>query len=355
MGFNPMTGFDDGTDQWGWGQQDIFTQSQLPQGGGAPPQAAPQAQAPAAPPTQAPPASGYEAFQAKVNPAAEQNLGHSFDNKAWYDQNAPTFANDPGWTDRYIKEMAGSDEAKAHAALRQPSPTPQAPPAGGGGGGFNNINPSAWFAQSPDPLAGRNTNQHADLISTLQGLYKNGGGFNQDIVNRRTENAKEDLFRQGKQTRANDEAALASRGLIGSGPEATAFDRRSQDFTDRYKNAVSGIYANESQNADQRMMSALQLAGGLDQNDAQNLINAYSSQTSRALGLGNLDTNATLGLGNLALGNMNGTNNYNLGLGRLGLDRDVAQNNADNTQLDQIIKLLEQLHGGAQTSSGGFF
>ena len=185
---------------------------------------------------------------------------------------------------------------------------------------------------------------HAGLDARLKSIFDSGGEFNQGIVNRRTENARENLGRQRKSTLNNDRAYLADRGLIGSGPEATAVDLLDQNISDKYANAVSGIYANESENADQRMIQALQQAVGLSESDAANIVNSFSASTAR-----------TLGLGNLALGNSKNANDYNLGLGQLGLNRDVALNNADNAQVDQLIQLLQQLYGGANTSSQGYY
>lgn len=198
-----------------------------------------------------------------------------------------------------------------------------------------------------------NNGMDPDLVAALKGLFP-GGGFNQDIVNRRTDNVRDQLNRFRTSQNASNRASLANRGLIGSGPEITAQNRMEQGIADQFQNAVSGIYADESQNADSRMMQALGLFGGLG-SDANRLA------LDRELGLGQLDLgwgrlglDQTLGLGNLALGNMNGTNDYNLGLARLGLDRDRLQHEIESGNIDQIIQILSQWLAGANSSAGGY-
>lgn len=192
----------------------------------------------------------------------------------------------------------------------------------------------------------------SDLMSTLKGLFP-GGLFNQDTVSRRTENAREDLARQSKSRNATNRAALASRGLIGDGPEQTAQNRAESDIADQYSNAVSGIYADESDNADQRMMQALQLAAGLSSEEAKLIVDQFRAQTERsgmegslALGNRNAGIDEMLGLGNLALGNTRASNDYNLGKGQL----DLGWNNADIEEwlATQGLKLQ-----GANISSRG--
>lgn len=177
--------------------------------------------------------------------------------------------------------------------------------------------------------------------AALSGLFPNGM-FNQDVVNRRTEGARQDLERFRKSQTANDNAALASRGLMGSGPEATAHDRMNNDIADKYTQAASGIYADESANADQRMMQALQIGAGMSASEASNAVNMLNAQNS-----------FTLGSGRLALDNNTATNAYNLDLGRFGLDRDKYLNDSGNNDLSQLMDILKTLSGGVNTSAGG--
>jgi hypothetical protein len=207
---------------------------------------------------------------------------------------------------------------------------PEAPGGGGGAGTGGGAGGGGGF--------------NGDALRTaLQGLFPNGA-FNQDVVNRRSENAASTLRRYSNSQRANNRARLADRGLIGSGPEATEAYNRESDIADQYAEAVSGIYADESQNADSRMIQALSLAAGLDQADADRLLGYFKA-----------NNDFSLGQGGLALGNFKAQNDYNLGLGNFGLQRDQLEYDMSHGDIDQMIELLGLLMGGAQTSSGGHF
>lgn len=186
------------------------------------------------------------------------------------------------------------------------------------------------------------------LKSALLGLF--GGGRNEDIINRRTDIARDTLERQRKSRMASNESALASRGLIGDGPQISAQNRLDNDIADRFANAYSGIVADESGKADQRLLQALGISAGISGNELDNMVNMFRAQTERT----RAGNDFTLGQGQLAIGNMSAVNDYNLGLGRLGLDRDRLLAEIDNMDLNQIITLLEQLYNGAQTSAGGY-
>jgi hypothetical protein len=111
-----------------------------------------------------------------------------------------------------------------------------------------------------------------------------------------------------------------------------------------FLNASSGIQADESENADERMMQALSLAAGQTNEGNRNTIDNFRAQTERQ---------GTQG--NLALGNMSATNDYNLGLGQFGLDRDKLNLDQQNMTTDQLIELLKLLGAGAETSAGGYY
>lgn len=277
------------------------------------------------------------------------------------------------------------------------------PPGGGGpGGGYDHALPGQNYPPGGGGYpgggsggsgggsgSGSSSTKHIFDMDALQkqlsGLFK-GGAFNQDIVNRRVENANESLQRQRKSQLATDRAMLAERGLIGSGPEITAIDRLNNNTDDKYTNAVSGIYADESEKADSRMMQSLQLAAGLTESEARALIDQYHNETERqgvnndynlgnrrvdtdnrridsesALGWGNIglgyrraNDDFTLGKGNLALGNLNAVNGYNLGLGRLGLDRDKLHYDMESGDIDRLMQILQHYMHGADTSAGGY-
>lgn len=204
---------------------------------------------------------------------------------------------------------------------------------GGGGGG------QTQQMGMPNIQMGQKSNPVMDSLSKLFST----GGYNQDLVNRRVESANESLQRQRKSRDATNRAALASRGILGegrgheSGAELTALSKLDQSIADQYSGAVRDIYADESGNADARMMQALQTAAGLSAQEAQMVIDRFRAETERT----SVGNQFELGKGNLALGNMRGVNDYNLGLGQLGLERDRTLAQLDDADWDRLIEILK--------------
>ena len=230
---------------------------------------------------------------------------------------------------QYVDLVHGSGWGDTWANLQARDPyVPQA------GGGVQMSQSSLPPAQQTDP----------ELWNKLKSLFDSGGDFNQDIVNRRSENAATALRKHANSRKANNNAYLAERGLIGSGPEASAQNRVEEDIANQYADAVSGIYADESSAADQRMMQAISLAAGLSTADADRLLGYFRA-----------NNDFTLGQGDLALRNSVASNNYNLGLGDFGLRREELQHKINTVPTDQLIELLKLYLGGAQTSAGGYY
>jgi hypothetical protein len=145
--------------------------------------------------------------------------------------------------------------------------------------------------------------------------------MNQGRMQGRMDNVRDTLNTQKKSALATNQAALASRGLIGSGPEMTARNSLDSRANDSFNQAYNSIFADESDNADSRQMAALGLASG-----------------------------HSLGEGGLALGSQNSANSYNLGLGNLGLQRDLGLAGLDNQQMQLILQWL----GLQNDTSGGY-
>lgn len=225
--------------------------------------------------------------------------------------------------------------------------------AGGGyGSGSGSYSASGSSSSRPADFAG--------LKEALAGLFP-GGGFNQDVVNARLDSARGQLEKGRTSRLATNRAMLAERGLIGSGPEATGANSIDEDTYDSYAGAVTDIYANESENADKRMMEALSLATGMTLDEAQMAINQFRAETERSLGegqlglgWGRLGSDHTLGLGNLALGNLNAVNNYNLGMANYGLGRDRLGFDMDQGDMDNWLRIIDARLRGADISSGGY-
>lgn len=205
---------------------------------------------------------------------------------------------------------------------------------------YNNDDFQSWLSTGQAPQKSQEQpsgqSQSSDIMSQLQGFFQ-GGQPNQEIINRRTEGARENLERFGKSRNATNRAALANRGLIGDGPEQTAQNRVEEDIADRYSGAVSQIYADELGRGDDRMLESLRLAAGLE-----------SGNKDRQL-------SETLGLGNLALGNYRAQTDYDLGLGNLGLGQDQLAADIQSGGIDQLLTILQLLTQGAGQSAEGYY
>ena len=202
-------------------------------------------------------------------------------------------------------------------------------------------------AQDGQASQGGFQNPYADeLMGALRGLFP-GGGFNQNTVNLRTESARENLNRFGKSRGKSNAVALAERGLIGDGPEITAMNRLEEELAGLYGGAVRDIYADESDNADQRMLGALGIGGNIAQSQGGNLVDWDANQKGNQLAQGRLSLDRTLGTGQLALQNRGQT-----------LDDDFRNRDLDaaieSGDWEKMIRLLELYGGGADTAAGGF-
>lgn len=221
---------------------------------------------------------------------------------------------------------------------------------GGNGGGGAQL-------RSPAPSAPA----QPSWIDTILKDFATNGAMNTGRLDQRVDVARDRLNRQRKSQTATNNAALANRGLIGDGPQATAMGNLETRLGEEFAGAYQDIHADESRLADQRTAQALSLASGMSIADAQNAIDLFRANTERDLGFGQLDLgwgrlglDDKLGTGRLAIDNMNGVNNYNLGLGQLGLNRDQLAYAIESGDTDQLIKILEQIAEAARTGAGGY-
>lgn len=235
----------------------------------------------------------------------------------------------------------------------------------------------------------------------LKQLLENGGNFDQALVDTRLSSARDRLNRFRSSQLDTDKAALAERGQIGSGGEAAALTSLDSDIAGQFGTALTDIYGNEQENADKRLIAALQSGTGLSIADAQNAIDKYNAETGRMgtegnldlgkqrlaldellgkgrldldtilgkggldidrarldldrqLGTGKLDLDRILGMGGLDLSKTGQQLDWNKFLGQLGLDRERLGFDMDRTNMDQLIQILQQLQNGATQSGGGY-
>jgi hypothetical protein len=262
-------------------------------------------------------------------------------------------SNDRGtWT-----PVPGAGEWASMPGQQGPAPAPSgapswlsAPTGGSMGGSFGSATGSA--------SSGRG---FGDIQAQLAKLYPDGM-FNEDIVNRRTEMAREagERARQSRMKTAG--AALASRGQgVDDGTYASSVENIETDTFDQLMGEVSGIYANESENADERMIQALQIAAGLTEAEARIAVEQFRAQSDDALGWGGLalgnkkaDQDYSIGNRQVDLGYFNGGNSFALGQGQLGLGRDSLAFDMEQGQFGNYMDILKLLVPGAGISADGF-
>lgn len=251
-----------------------------------------------------------------------------------------------GWTPRGMhtaEELAAYD---AQQALQGGSP----------GGAGAPVGP----AVSPTSRAG--------IDQILAQLLAPQGGFNQKRADARVESAREQLERTRKSQTGTITAELADRGIYSpsGGPSTTALSALEEELAGIYGGTVRDIYADETQSADERFIRALELAGGLQSDDAQNLIDQFEAETGRQVGLGNIEVGhernaidrllgmeniglgrerlgleSALGFGNLDLSKLQAEMNNNQFLARFGLDRTVAGEDIASGRRGQLIELIK--------------
>lgn len=304
-----------------------------------------------------PPQSAGTDYEAKMKgdlgdlytPGAYEELQHHDFDQGWYDRivNKENLRADNETGSTYNEDGKGGylTKEKQPVGLRTLS-----------GGGMKG---GAGSAGSNGPTS------MDDIMGQLKGLFPNGA-FNQDVVNRRVSNASDAMNRNKHSQLQNNQAYLADRGLVGSGPEATAYTNMEDRLNQNFNSSVNDIYATEGENADNRMMQALSLATGMSTAEAQMTIDRFRANTEHDLGFGNLaarnkeadqsyglgmtraGNDFTLGQGGLALGNINSQNQNNQFY-------DSLQHAIESGNTDQLLELIKIMMGGADTSAGGHF
>jgi hypothetical protein len=77
---------------------------------------------------------------------------------------------------------------------------------------------------------------------------------------------------------------MGERGLLGSGAEKTNSANIFQDIGDSFDNSLQGIYADEADRADSRMIQALQMATGMSEEEARNAVSMAGIDSNERLG-----------------------------------------------------------------------
>jgi hypothetical protein len=217
----------------------------------------------------------------------------------------------------------------------------QVPSFGGGGGGGGGF--------------------HGDIHAELAKLFPDGA-FNKNALNARVSNLSDILNRNRKSQMATNSAFLADRGQSkNDGTFGTSAGNLETRLNENFNAGVNDAFAHESDLADQRMIQALSLATGLTADEAKNAVDMARINSDSSLGWGNIalgnknaDINRELGQGNIGLGYYRAGNDYDLGLGNLGLGRDTLNSNIHNASIDQLLNLFGIYFGGSGQANNGY-
>jgi hypothetical protein len=200
----------------------------------------------------------------------------------------------------------------------------------------------------------------------LRSLIERGGAFDEKITAQRLESVREGLDRQRKAQTDGLRAQLADRGLlslpgIAQGPEATMLGRVEQDIAGQYATAARDINTEEMAAANDRYAGAISQLTGLGAAEANTLIQTISQvgqltgdDEQRLLDWMISEKGMNLQQAQMALGYARLASDHALGVGRLGLDRDVAMRQAQGSDLDRLIQLLGLQGQGAKIGAGGY-
>lgn len=200
--------------------------------------------------------------------------------------------------------------------------------------------PQGGGQQAPSPDGGAPAANN-ELMTILRSLISGGG--NQDILNRRVESARTHLDSDRQSQTDYLLAKLADQGLIGSGPVQSSLAGLESDLGANFGDEVNQIYADESANADSRMMTALSLMSGLSTADQNRALEWFKANTDAGQGQQRIDLDQSLGLGNLALGNA-----------RLGADYSLGLGNLQSADIGSLIELINGMIRGAGQSADGY-
>jgi len=228
-------------------------------------------------------------------------------------------------------------------------------------------------------------------------LLSRGGGFDPSIVNSRLETAREGLDRQRSAQTDQLEAALADRGLVGSGANIEALTGLERDLGGQFAGAFRDIVGNEQNAANNRFASALQTGSGLSGQELSgnlgglgalsNLAGQESSRQQAGLGagtslagqqlqgtLGGLGASTELAgqqqgnllnavnagtarqgvLSDIALRSLAENNDFTKFVAQFGLDRDKTLADIQAGKMQSLLPLLQSFLGTSQISNQGF-
>lgn len=195
---------------------------------------------------------------------------------------------------------------------------------------------------APTPLA-------ADIEKTLQDILQSGGRLPALDARRdqdralAVEAARSPLDVMRRAQIAQGGAALAGRGLLGSGAAREYGERLEERLAPQYTAAGQQIEMRERDREETRLSNAMTLASGMSQEQSRNLLNTVRTMSDR-----------TQMLSDIALRSLDQNMYWNKFLAEFGLQRAEVLERLSQGRLDSLMGMLQQYMGVTARAAQGF-
>ena len=237
---------------------------------------------------------------------------------------------------------------------------------------------------APTPLAGQLEGAISDILSEggeggtaeslfggqmqseLQDLLANAGALEADPQRQamQLEQARQPLDQLRQAQMAEGQRALASRNLLGQGPEVNFLERLEGRLAPAYAEAGQRIALDNMEAADQRYMAALQQGGDMAQAQADRREARLLPTLSLATGMSEMESRNLLDtartwterqnmLSNIALQNLDRNMEWSRFLAEFGLERDQVMEMIQSGRLDKLVEALNSQKEAAMIVAQG--
>ena len=169
------------------------------------------------------------------------------------------------------------------------------------------------------------------LEQGILSILKQGWAPDKNRLAQRYESARENIDRGRKSQMGNLQAALAERGLLGSGAEAATMGRLESDLGGQYSTALRDAQLSEDELSQDRYMGALNAGLGMSANDI----------------------NRKKVMGELAVANLSQNRAWNQFLMSYGLDKQKIENDIQMGNIDRYTNLIGLYMQYGQSLAGG--
>ena len=160
-------------------------------------------------------------------------------------------------------------------------------------------------------------------------------------------------------------AALANRGLVGSGVGQEYGQRLEERLAPQYTAAAQQLELDRRQREDQRYQQAVQGAAQMSLDQAQRRENRFLNAVNQATGMSQEQSRNVLAtartvnerqglLNDMALGVLDRNMQWNRFLAEYGLERSQVIDTIQSGRINAILPLLQQYLSGVSTAAGGY-